>query len=128
MVIHGRDTILRKLAVAASLAAFTGCGYTPPEETWYVRDRHISVADTAELVRLYCECVPYHCDGSAPAPAERLLFAARHGRPVSMADVRILGSVSECKTSILPSLATGTVAPGAQSRLRAFTATVRPVD
>ena len=120
--------MLRKLAVAVSLAALTGCGYSPPEETWYVQNRHISAADTAELARLYCECLPYHCNGSTPAPAQRLLSAARHGLSVSMADVGILGSVSECKTSILPSLATGTVAPGAQSRLRAFTATVRPVD
>lgn len=120
--------MLRKLAAATSLAALMGCGYTPPQETWYVPDRHISPADTAELARLYCECLPYHCDGSAPAPAERLLLAARHGRAVSMRDVGILGSVSECKASILPRTFGGTVAPDARSRLRAFTATVRPVD
>ena len=124
--------MLQKLIIAAALAVLTGCGITLPEETWYVPDRHISAADTAELARLFCECLPYRCEGGyerAGSPDQRLLFAARHGRSVSMADVGMIGSVSECKASVLPSLNTGgPVAPGARSRLRAFTATVRPID
>ena len=127
-----RETMLQKLIIAAALAVLTGCGITLPEETWYVPDRHISAADTAELARLFCECLPYRCEGGyerAGSPDQRLLFAARHGRSVSMADVGMIGSVSECKASVLPSLNTGgPVAPGARSRLRAFTATVRPID
>ena len=119
--------MLQKLIIAAALTVLTGCGITLPEETWYVPDRHISATDTAELARLFCECLPYRCEGGyerAGSPDQRLLFAARHGPSVSM-----IGSASECKASVLPNLNTsGPVAPGTRSRLRAFTATVRPID
>ena len=123
--------MLRKFITAAALAVLTGCGITLPEETWYVPDRHISAADAAELARLSCECLPYRCVGGyerAGSPDQRLLFAAWHRDPMSMADVGMIGTVSECKASVLPSLNTGgSVAPGAHSRLRAFTAMVRPI-
>ena len=53
---------MHRTFAAALLAALSGCGYTPPPETWYVPDRHISAADTATFARLYCECLPWRCE------------------------------------------------------------------
>ena len=87
----------------------------------YVPDRHISTADTAELARLFCECLPYRCEGGykrAGSPDQRLLFAARHGRSVSMADVGMIGSVSECKAScVAPAMRGWSTAVACLSRL-----------
>ena len=70
-----------------------------------------------------CVLVPYRCEGSS-AQESRLLAAVRDGRGVSMADVDRFGSVWDCKTSLFR----GVDIPAAGPKLRAFKATVRPVN
>ena len=117
---------MRRTFVPVTLATvLAGCALPDlPPDPWFRPDRFISPADTVKLATLYCECVPYRCEGSA-AQESRLLAAVRDGRGVSMADVdRFVGSVSDCKTSLFR----GVDVPGAGPKLRAFKATVRPVN
>ena len=114
----------RTLAPVAFAAVLAGCSLPDlPPDPWFRPDRLISPADTVRLATLYCECVPYQCEGSS-AQESRLLAAVRYGRGVSMADVDRFGSVRECKTSLFR----GVDIPGAEAKLRAFKATVRPVN
>ena len=114
----------RTLASIAFAAVVTGCGYTPPVDPWFTPDRFISPADTAKLATLFCECVPYRCDHPRD-PELHLLAAVRAGRGVSMSDVaRFAGWGHECKTGLFR----GVDIPDAGPKLRAFKATVRPVN
>ena len=115
-----------RLPLAAAVTALAaGCsGFEIPARP--VPTGSISPADTAKLATLYCECVPYRCEHNPRYPANQLLAAVQAGRGLSMATVRDLGSPAECNTSIVSSW--GEPVPGAMSRLRAFYATVRPVQ
>ena len=114
----------RTLAPVVLAALLTGCGFTPPADPWFAPDRFISPADTAKLATLYCECVPYRCDNPRD-PESQLLAAVRNGRGVSMADVaHFAGWGHECKTGLFR----GVDIPDAGPKLRAFKATVRPVN
>ena len=113
----------RTLAPVAFAAVLAGCSLPDrPPDPWFRPDRLISPADTVRLATLYCECVPYRCEDPS-AQESRLLAAVRNGRGVSMADVDRFGSVYKCKTSLQ-----GVDIPGAGAKLRAFKATVRPVN
>ena len=114
------------LCLAALAAILSGCIAPPPRDPWFAADRFISPADTVELAKLYCECVPYRCRRTPLDELDSQLIAAvRDGRGVSLADVERFASwAAECQTSLFQ----GVPLPDAGAKLRAFKLTVRPVN
>lgn len=116
---------MRRMFTPVALSAvLAGCALPDlPPDPRFRPDRFISPADTAKLATLFCECLPYRCN-SPGYPESRLLAAVHDGRGVSMADVKLFGTVDECKTGVM----WGVGIPGAGPKLSAFKATVRPVN